>query len=186
MAVLEAAEIGSGTSGYTSGHLDATTDLPLARMIADFGESNAQAIAAGLRQAIDLIEQRARRYGDCEFRRVSSYQFTQSVEGLEALREQCSAARKLGYDSWFTRNVPLPMPIVGAVETAHQGRVHVLRYLQQLAAEIDGDGCSVHENTSASPPTRWQAGRRGNARRQSDCQGGLCRHAFAVPRDLAV
>lgn len=153
VAVLEGAEIGSGTSGYTSGHLDATTDLPLARMIADFGEIKAQAIAAGLRQAIDAIQQRSRRYGGCEFRRVSSYQFTQSVEGLDALREQCSAARKLGYDSWFTRNVPLPMPIVGAVETAHQGRVHVLRYLQQLAAEIDGNGCSVHENTSASPPT---------------------------------
>jgi glycine/D-amino acid oxidase-like deaminating enzyme/nitrite reductase/ring-hydroxylating ferredoxin subunit len=127
--------------------------LPLAHVIADFGETKAQAIAAGLRQAIDLIEYRSRQYGDCEFRRVSSYQFTQTIEGLEALREQCSAARKLGYDSWFTRNVPLPMPIVGAVETAQQGRVHILRYLQQLAAEIDGDGCSVFENTSASPPS---------------------------------
>src|SRR5262245_14416680 len=29
VAVLEAGQIGAGTSGYTSGHLDATTDLPL-------------------------------------------------------------------------------------------------------------------------------------------------------------
>jgi len=156
VAVLEAVEIGSGTSGYTSGHLDATSDLPLAQMIADFGESHARAIAAGLRQAIDAIEHRAARYGDCEFRRIPSYQFTQSVEGLEALREQCSAARKLGFESWFTRNVPLPLTVIGAVETAHQGRLHILHYLQQLAAEIDGDGCSVYENTRAAPPVAGQ------------------------------
>jgi glycine/D-amino acid oxidase-like deaminating enzyme/nitrite reductase/ring-hydroxylating ferredoxin subunit len=152
VAVLEGAEIGSGTSGFTSGHLDATTDLPLARMIADLGEDRAATLAAALRQAIDQIEARCRRYRDCEFRRVSSYQFTQSVTGLDFLREQCAAARKLGYASWFTRNVPLPMPVIGAVETAGQGRLHVLRYLQQLAAEVDGDGSAVFENTTALPP----------------------------------
>lgn len=156
VAVLEAAEIGSGTSGFTSGHLDATTDLSLARMIVDFGEERAATVAAALRQAIDQIEQRCQRFGDCEFQRVSSYQFTQSVEGLDFLREQCAAARKLGYDSWFTRNVPLPMPIVGAVETARQGRVHILRYLHRLAADLHDRGCAIFENTSAAPPDSGQ------------------------------
>lgn len=152
VAVLEADEIGSGTSGYTSGHLDATTDLSLPRMISEIGEDHASIAAVALRQSIDQIERRCRKYGDCEFQRVSSYQFTQSVDGLDFLREQCAAARKLGYDSWFTRKVPLPMSIVGAVETAHQGRLHVLRYLRHLATAVDGDGSSVFEATSASPP----------------------------------
>src|SRR5262245_23707088 len=33
VAVLEAGQIGCGTTGFTSGHLDATTDLALSRMI---------------------------------------------------------------------------------------------------------------------------------------------------------
>ena len=44
VVVLEAAEIGSGTTGFTSGHLDATTDLPLSQMIFDFGQSAATTI----------------------------------------------------------------------------------------------------------------------------------------------
>src|SRR6266481_9448671 len=44
VVLLESDQIGSGTSGFTSGHLDATTDLPLDEMISDFGQSAAAAI----------------------------------------------------------------------------------------------------------------------------------------------
>src|SRR5687767_8380130 len=60
VAVLEAGEIGMGTTGYTTGHLDATSDLPLARLIVDFGQSQAAVVAQALREAIDQIEDRCR------------------------------------------------------------------------------------------------------------------------------
>ena len=56
VAVLESGLIGSGTTGFTSGHLDATTDTPLSRLILDFGEERAATIAAANREAIDQIE----------------------------------------------------------------------------------------------------------------------------------
>ncbi len=37
VAVLEAGHLGDGTTGFTSAHLDATTDTPLARLVFDFG-----------------------------------------------------------------------------------------------------------------------------------------------------
>lgn len=152
VAVLEASHIGAGTTGFTSGHLDATTDLPLARMIFDFGAATAAAVTTATREAIDQIEARCRLWPDCEFNRIPSYQFTESAAGLDALQKQCAAARKLGFNSWFTRDVPLPFTCVGAMQTANQGRFHSLRYLQHLAAAVHGDGCSVYENTSASRP----------------------------------
>jgi glycine/D-amino acid oxidase-like deaminating enzyme/nitrite reductase/ring-hydroxylating ferredoxin subunit len=151
VAVLEAGQIGAGTTGFTSGHLDATTDLPLSQMIFDFGQFAASTITSATRQAIDQIEARCRDWPECEFSRIPSYQFTESASGVDALYKQCAAARKLGFNSWFTRQVPLHFA-AGAMQTAGQGRFHSLRYLQRLAEEVRGDGSAVFENTSASPP----------------------------------
>src|SRR5438105_4076596 len=79
VAVLEAGQIGSGTTGFTSGHLDATTDLPLSRMIVELGESAAATITTATREAIDQIEARCLPWPDCEFSRVPSYQFAEST-----------------------------------------------------------------------------------------------------------
>jgi len=152
VAVLEAAQIGSGTTGFTSGHLDATTDLPLAQMIFDFGQSAAAVVTTATREAIDQIEDRCRRWPDCEFARVPSYQFTEAAAGLDGLHKQIAAARKLGFNCWFTRQVPLPFPCAGAVLIAGQGRFHSQRYLQHLAGEVHARGCSIYENTTAEPP----------------------------------
>lgn len=152
VAVLESAQIGAGTTGFTSGHLDATTDVPLARLIFDFGPATAATVTTATREAIDQIEARCRRWPDCEFSRIPSYQFTETIAGLEALQKQCAAARKLGFNSWFTRQVPLPFPCVGAVQTAHQGRFHSVHYLQHLAEEVHGGSAAIYENTKASPP----------------------------------
>ncbi len=156
VAVLEAAQLGGGTTGFTTAHLDATTDTPLSRLIFDFGEQRAATIAAANLESIDQIELRCREYGDCGFRRIPSYQFTESVAGLTKLQQQCAAGRKLGYACWFTRQVPLPFSCVGAVQVAQQARFHPLRYLHQLAAEVHAIGGEVYENTPCLPPQSGQ------------------------------
>jgi glycine/D-amino acid oxidase-like deaminating enzyme/nitrite reductase/ring-hydroxylating ferredoxin subunit len=153
VAVLEAGQIGSGTSGFTSGHLDATTDLALIRMIFEFGESAASVITTATREAIDQIEARCFPWPDCEFSRVLSYQFTESPAGLDRLHKQISAARKLGFNASFTRDVPLPFACSGAAVISGQGRFHSQRYLNQMAAELHAGGCSIYENTTAAPPS---------------------------------
>jgi glycine/D-amino acid oxidase-like deaminating enzyme/nitrite reductase/ring-hydroxylating ferredoxin subunit len=152
VAVIEAGQIGSGTSGFTSGHLDATTDLALRRMIFEFGESAASVITTATREAIDQIEERCLPWADCEFKRIPSYQFTESPAGIDRLHQQISAARKLGFNARFTRDVPLPFACSGAAVVAGQGRFHSQRYLNQMAAALHAEGCSIYENTMAAPP----------------------------------
>jgi glycine/D-amino acid oxidase-like deaminating enzyme/nitrite reductase/ring-hydroxylating ferredoxin subunit len=152
VAVLEAGHIGDGTTGYTSGHLDATTDTPLARLISDFGVEKAATVAAANREAIDQIQTQCRTYHDCEFQRIPSYQFTESAAGLAKLQDQCAAGRKLAYNCWFTRQVPVPFQCVGAVQVEHQARFHPLQYIQQLAAELHSLGGEIFENSSCLPP----------------------------------
>lgn len=152
VAVLEANHIGSGTTGFTSAHLDATTDLPLDEMILDFGQSAAAAVTAATREAIDQIEVRCRQWPDCQFARVASYEFAESADGLDRLHKQSAAERKLGFNCWFTRQSPLPFPIAGAVQTSAQGRFHSQRYLQHLAADLHARGCLIFEHTTSPPP----------------------------------
>ena len=159
VAVLEAEEIGAGTTGFTSGHLDATTDFPLAQMIFDFGHPAASTVTTATRDAIDHIEHRCLTWPDCEFRRIPSYQFTESPEGLTGLQNQCAAARKLGFNGWFTRQVPLPFACIGAVQIANQGRFHSVHYLHHVAEEVHGGGSAVYENTSGDPPVETPDGR---------------------------
>jgi glycine/D-amino acid oxidase-like deaminating enzyme/nitrite reductase/ring-hydroxylating ferredoxin subunit len=151
VAVLEAGQIGGGTTGFTSGHLDATTDLPLSQMIFDFGQSAASVVTTATREAIDQIEARCRAWPDCEFSRLPSYTFTESAAGLDALHKQIASARKLGFNCWFTRQVPLPFPCLGAVHIAGQGRFHSQRYVHHLAEEVHAQGCLIYENTTAPP-----------------------------------
>src|SRR2546423_6383076 len=53
VAVLESGQIGSGTSGFTSGHLDATTDFDLSKMIFEYGQAAASVVTTATREAID-------------------------------------------------------------------------------------------------------------------------------------
>jgi glycine/D-amino acid oxidase-like deaminating enzyme/nitrite reductase/ring-hydroxylating ferredoxin subunit len=153
VAVLEAGQIGSGTTGFTSAHLDATTDFDLHKMIFEYGQTAASVVTTATREAIDQIEFRCRNWPDCEFSRVPSYEFTEVVAGVKGLQKQYDAAKKLGFDCYFTKEVPLPFACAGAVVERGQGRFHAQRYLQHLAADLHDKGCSIYENTSAKPPS---------------------------------
>ncbi|HZL89657.1 MAG TPA: FAD-dependent oxidoreductase [Pirellulaceae bacterium] len=156
VAVIEGLEIGAGTTGFTTGHLDASTDEPLARMISNFGEQAAREVIAASRDAINQIESWCSEAGDCEFARLPSFQYTESPAGMEALRAQGAAARRLGLRASLVQHVPLPFACAGAVRIDQQGRLHSLRYLHHLAKEVHGGGCAVFENTSARPPEEGQ------------------------------
>jgi len=156
VAVLEGNDLGAGTTGFTTAHLDMTTDQPLAQLVGDFGEKVAAAVVHASRDAIDEIETRCSHFGDCDFARIPSYQYTEATREPRWVREQYEAGQKLGLPVSTTDVVPLPFYCPHAVRTENQGRFHSQRYLQHLASEIHGDGCYVFEQTRAQPPEEGQ------------------------------
>jgi glycine/D-amino acid oxidase-like deaminating enzyme len=65
-------------------------------LIRDFGMSAAQAVTQAGMAAIPQIEAWCRELGlDCEFRRVPAQMYSESPEGMEALREESEHARRL-------------------------------------------------------------------------------------------
>lgn len=157
VVVLEAGRVGAGTTGGTSAHLDALPDQGCEKLISDFGESGARQLTDARRGAIDQIEQWARELNiDCDFRRIPAYTYTELQDGVDRLRRECDAARRLGVDAAMAGDIGLPFPVAGAVRFENQARFHPLKYLQTLAVQVHGDGCAIYEQTRAEPPADGQ------------------------------
>jgi len=54
--IAEAHNIGFGTTGGTTAHLNSFTETPYYQIINDFGEDKAKLMAKAMRQALDLIK----------------------------------------------------------------------------------------------------------------------------------
>jgi glycine/D-amino acid oxidase-like deaminating enzyme len=154
VVVLEAGQIGAGTTGGTSAHLDTLPDQGCEQLIRDFGEDAARQLTEARRSAIDQIEQWTRELGiDCDFLRIPAYTYTESADGAERLHRECDAARRLGVQATLAREIGLPFETAGAVRFENQARFHPMKYLQALAAQIHGDGSTIYGDTRAEPPS---------------------------------
>lgn len=152
VVVLEGNDIGAGTTGFTTAQLDMTTDQELKQLIDRFGEQVAAEVVKGSRDAIDEIEARCNQFGDCDFVRVPSYDYTEIGPRPQWMQEQYDAGCRLSLPVTLTDIVPLPFHCTHAVRTEQQGRFHAMRYLRHLAAQVHGQGSYVFEHTRARPP----------------------------------
>lgn len=149
VVVLEAGTIGSGTTGGTTAHADCHPEDGFQTLINDFGRDGAKVLIDARRAAIDQIERLAQSIeGGCDFVRVPAYWYTENARGAEEMRSEFEAAQRLlGDQVSLAFDVPLPWKCSLALRLENQGRFHVMRYLQGLAAQVHGDGSAIHEQT---------------------------------------
>ena len=153
VVVLEAARVGSGTTGGTSAHLDTMPDQGAGVLIQDFGEAAARAVTEARMSAIAQIESWCRKLSiDCDFRRIPAYAFSESAEGAEELTDECENARRLGLDATMVGQPAMPFAH-GACRIGNQARFHSVRYVQGLAKALHARGVAIHESSRAQPPT---------------------------------
>jgi glycine/D-amino acid oxidase-like deaminating enzyme/nitrite reductase/ring-hydroxylating ferredoxin subunit len=152
--VLEAGRIGSGTTGGTSAHLDAHPEREPRTYLRDFGEEGAKSLTRARLQAIDHIEQRIRELGgDCDFRRVDAFLYTEDPKHCDQLREQVSGFKEIGLESQIVGTaIGLPFTPAFAVKVPRMARFHPIEYLHLLADSVVKAGGAIHENTFAQPP----------------------------------
>jgi glycine/D-amino acid oxidase-like deaminating enzyme/nitrite reductase/ring-hydroxylating ferredoxin subunit len=152
VVVLEANRIGSGTTGDTSAHLDVMPEQGSEALIRDFGLSAARAVTQARMAAIVQIEAWCRELEiDGDFRRVPAYMYSESPEGMEALREEREHARRLGLEVAMVDAIGLPFAR-GGLRIENQARFHALGYLQGLAESLHADGVVIHERSPVQPP----------------------------------
>lgn len=153
VAILEAGRVGAGTTTGTSGHLDVLPDQEARTLIKDFGAEAARTITAARMDAIAQIGTWSRDFQiDCDFRRIPAFVYTESGDGVSALKDECEAVKQLGLNAMWLDRLDLPFETPGAFRVENLGRFHALRYLRALAERFHGDGCTIYEHTRAHPP----------------------------------
>lgn len=156
VAVLEAARVGTGVTGNTTGKVTSLHRLAYSELAARHGVHAAgvygQANEAAIEHVAGVV---AAERIECGFRRVANYTYAESGRALALVREEAALADRLGLPASYTTDVPLPFAVRGAVRFDGQAQLHALRYVQGLARAVHGDGSFVFEQ---SPATGFQDG----------------------------
>lgn len=151
--VLEANEIGSGQSGYTTAKITSQHGLFYDRMIRLVGKEAAREYAVANEQAIRHFEKIVQDENiDCHFESKPAYLYTLQQTGVEPLYQEAAAARSLGIDAVFLSGneiTELPFSVTAAVRFERQAQFHPLEFMKHLANEL-----TIYEHTKVLSVTK--------------------------------
>jgi glycine/D-amino acid oxidase-like deaminating enzyme/nitrite reductase/ring-hydroxylating ferredoxin subunit len=137
VAVIEARRLGSGTTGWSTGHLTQLVDSGYHNVEKDFGEQAARDVAASLRQAIQFVEDVVVHDRlPCQFRRVPAYLFAEDQAEKGAVKGEYEAAVRAGLAASLIEAAPLPFPTTSALRVEDQASFDSSAYVQGLAARL--------------------------------------------------
>src|SRR5688572_2254747 len=136
--IAEAQNIGFGTTGGTTAHLNSFTETPFNQVIKDFGEDNAKLMATALRQALDLIKRNVEEYAiDCGYKELPGYLYARDERESKELENIFEGAQKAGAEVQYCTDVPIKIPFEKAIEFSRQGQLHPAQYIYTLAKEFE-------------------------------------------------
>ncbi len=150
VAVIEAARVGTGVTGNTTGKVTSLHRLAYTELVRSHGTDAARSYGQANEAAISHIRRVvADEDIDCDLRLIANYTYAETDHALDLVRAEAGLAESLGLPSSFTTDVPLPFPVKGAVRFDGQAQLHAVKYLQGLARAVHGGGSHVFEQTRA-------------------------------------
>ncbi len=142
--VLEAHNIGFGTSGGTTAHLNTLLDNPYTTIIKNFGTDNAKLVVQATRDAIHLIKHHVQDYSiDCGFEEASAFLFSQDEKQSKELDDIAKACEEVGLNLQYTSTIPSPIPFEKAIRVEEQAKFHPLKYIYALAKQFEALGGTI-------------------------------------------
>lgn len=146
-AIAEAYNIGFGTTGGTTAHLNNFFDTPFYKIANRFGEDNATLVAQGAKEAQQLIKNNVAQYKiECTHKEVQGYLIALNNEQEKELNKIVDAAQDVGIDMKFTTSAPIPIPFIKAAQTGLQAQFHPLQYINGLAKVFQNAGGVILEH----------------------------------------
>ena len=145
--IAEAQNIGFGTTGGTTAHLNSFMETPFSRLIKDFGEENAKLVAKAAREALDLIKKHVHEYEiDCGYKEVPAYLYATDEKQIQELDDFFEGFQKVGAEVSISNTIPVKIPFEKAFEVPGQGQFHPTQYIYVLAKEFENNGGVIKEN----------------------------------------
>ncbi len=150
VAVVEADQVASGTTGYTTAKVTSLHGLTYAELVAKHGHDKAQQYAqanqAGVERIAALVDELAI---DCQFERRAALTYTTDPQRRADVAAEVEAATSVGLPATYVETTDLPYQVEAAVRLEDQAQFHPRQYCLALAAAIHGEGSHVFESTRA-------------------------------------
>lgn len=131
--LLEAENIGFGSTGGTSAHLNTYFDAPFYKVIKDFGLEKAKLYSQTGKEAIEIIKSNIKEFDiSCQFEDKTAYLFATEEKQVKELDKIVSGCNKVGIKMLNCEHIPFPVPFIKAAKIEGQGQFHPIRYVNGL------------------------------------------------------
>lgn len=146
--ILEAQNIGFGTTGGTTAHINTLLDTPYSTIIKNFSSEDARLVARAAEEAVNHIRENVNQYNiTCGFESCKAVVFAQNEEQDETLQSVLDGCNEAELDVIRENDIPIPIDFTRAFSAAGQAKFHPLRYIQALAQEFTNAGGSLLEHS---------------------------------------
>lgn len=155
--LCEAATIGSGTTAGTTAVLSAQHDTLYSDLVRTQGEAHARLYLEANLAALHQYRALAEAYA-FDFEEIPACIY--SKDDRPKMEAEVRTLRQLGFAAEFRSEIPLPIPVAGAVCFPGQAQMHPLKFLRALCPELPifehtpirriagsvayGDGIQIH------------------------------------------
>lgn len=148
VVLLEAREVISGTTGFTTAKLTAQHNLIYDELINRYGQAKANLYYQANMEGIALVKSITEELEiDCELEEQDAFVFTQKQQNKNKLLKEAEAYEKLGIDGGLLEDLPLNLDIEAAVTMRNQAQFHPVKYLNGLLKEIEKLGGEIYEHS---------------------------------------
>jgi glycine/D-amino acid oxidase-like deaminating enzyme/nitrite reductase/ring-hydroxylating ferredoxin subunit len=148
VALLEADRIAYGVTGHTTAKVSALQGSVYSRIRKTRGDDAARQYAESQQDAVAYVRQSAAELGiDCDLEPAAAYTYATDPKRRGEMRREADAARAAGLDARYVEEVPLPIPVSGAVRLDDQLQFHPRKFLLGIAADLIRNGGRILERT---------------------------------------
>ncbi|HYF18778.1 MAG TPA: FAD-dependent oxidoreductase [Ramlibacter sp.] len=149
VVLLEAGEIGAGTTGHSTGNLYVTLSNGLSEIVSRWDAEVARQVVAQRAAAIDFVEVQSRRIPAAQFTRCPLVHWARFATDQPTIDRERDALIKAGCVVRMDDSVPggLPPPAGPVLVLPDQAQFQPQAYVSGLARRAAEAGASVHEHS---------------------------------------
>ncbi len=146
VAVLEAREVGKGTSSHSTGNLYVITDQLLSPIAKKYNTEVLREVLASRGKAFKLIERTIQEFQiDCDYKSQPMYVYEDAF--TDKIRDEIKTAGKAGLPFTEITGPGFPFELDKGMVIQDQATFNPLLYIQGLAKKVHGENCTIYENT---------------------------------------
>lgn len=145
--LIDAHNIGYGTTGGTSSHINTFADTTFKEAENAFGEDGARQFAGAVNSGFDIIRKNLKTYDiECDFEEKPGYVYAEDDDQVKQLENFYDGTVKVNVPISYVEKIPISIPFKKAVLLPGQAQFHPLKYIQGLLEAYIAAGGLMVEN----------------------------------------